>query len=184
MADKVEKKLAACLSLPTTVQKKQQQQKAPLFPAVQLTSLWALQTAVVSYAVGFTLVQRHIDPPSWMSPRAGSLTDAAAAEVSAIIFHGMVWSTAAQTAAAAALALLLPVRRRLSHRALACVALAAAATSHLMLARVVALYFTADPGFISFWIVMGILDVAYLAAGDLYCFVALLGRGAYANDLS
>ncbi|CAO2193751.1 unnamed protein product [Urochloa humidicola] len=181
MADK---KLAACLSLPTTVQKKQQ--KAPLFPAVQLTSLWALQTAAIlvfCYAVGFALVLRHIDPPSWISsPRAGSLTDAAAAEVSAIIFHGMVWSTAAQ-AAAAALALLLPVRCRLSRRVLACVALAAAATSHLMLARVVALMFTADPGCLSFGFV-GTLDVSCLAAGDLYCFVALLGRGAYANDLS
>ncbi|CAL4951720.1 unnamed protein product [Urochloa decumbens] len=186
MADKVDKKLAACLSLPTTVQKKQQQHKAPLLPAVQLTSLWALLTAAilaVSYAVGFALVQGHIHTPSWMSPRAGSFTDAAAAEVSAIIFHGVVWCTAAQ-AAAAALALLLPGRRcRLSRRALACVALAAAATSHLMLARVVALYFTADPGCVTFWIV-GALDVSYLAAWDLYCFLALLGRGAYANDLS
>ncbi|CAO2174676.1 unnamed protein product [Urochloa humidicola] len=66
MADKVDKKLAACLSLPTTVQKQQQQQqKAPLFPAVQLISLCALLTAailVVSYAVGFAPVLRHIHP--------------------------------------------------------------------------------------------------------------------------
>ncbi|CAO2193753.1 unnamed protein product [Urochloa humidicola] len=159
---------------------KKQQQKAPMFPAVQLTSLWSLLTAAMlvgSYAVGYALVEHHIHPPSWMSPRAGSLTDAAVAELNAIL-DGVKWCSAAQ-AAAAALALLLPGLRR-CRRALACVALAAAATSHLMLARIVALYFIADPGCVPFWIA-GTLDVSFFAAGDLYCFMALLGRGDYAN---
>ena len=80
----------------------------------------------------------------------------------------------------AVLALLLPARRRRSRWVLACVALAATATIHLMFARVVTLVFTTDLGNI-FWWILATVDMFLVAAGDIKCFVALLGRGAYAN---
>ncbi|CAO2199043.1 unnamed protein product [Urochloa humidicola] len=179
MADKEDKKLAASLLPPVAVEEKNK--KAPPFPlpAVQLVCLWALFTAAAMGAVlvfAYTLDQHDIHLPSWMSPDGGLFTDAGIAELSAII-DGWKWCSVGQSAAAA-LALLLPARRRLSRRALAYVALAVATTNHLMLARVIFLFLTADPGLISIWI-SGTIDIYILGRGDLYCFMALLGWGEY-----
>ncbi|CAL4958267.1 unnamed protein product [Urochloa decumbens] len=176
MADKEDKKLAAPLPPPVAVEDKKR--AAPLFPlpAVQLVCLWALLTAAVMsvvFAVIYVLDQGDIDLPSWVSRYGGMFTDAGIAELGAII-EGWKWCSVGQSAAAA-LALLLPARRRLSRRALACVALAAAATNHLMVARVNFLFLTADPGWIPMW-VSSAVNVYYLGKGDLYCLMALLGR--------
>ncbi|CAL4951631.1 unnamed protein product [Urochloa decumbens] len=170
MADKVDKKPASLL--PVAVEEKKK--KAAPFPAVQLASLWALFTAVMFVgSLAFTrALTQFITLPSWLREEA-ELTVAAAAEERAIR-HGVAWSTAAQ-AAAAALAQLLPERRRGSRRALAHFALAATAATHLMFARVVTLFLVADPGDI-FWWTVGTADILILAAGDITCFLALLGR--------
>jgi hypothetical protein len=49
-----------------------------------------------------------------------------------------------------------------------------------MLARVITLVFATDLRNI-FWWFLAAVDMFFLAAGDITCFLALLGRGAYAN---
>lgn len=115
--------------------------------------------------------------PSWFAAGA-ELTDAEAAELCAIS-QGVLWCIAA-AAATAALALLLPGRCRRSRLVLAFVTLGATATNHLMLARVITLVFATDPRNI-FWWFLAAVDMFFLAAGDITCFLALLGRGADAD---
>ncbi|CAL4965385.1 unnamed protein product [Urochloa decumbens] len=177
MADKVDKKLAAPLLPQAVAVEKKKEKKAPELPAVQLACQWALQTAAMSFvslAFAIAFGHYHLTVPSWLCA-GGELTDA---EERAMMSRAL-WCSAA-AAAAAALALLLPERLRRSRRALAYVALAAAAAVHLVVARGITLFLTANPGAI-FWWIAGTVSVAIFAEGDIKCFLALLGRGAYAN---
>ncbi|CAL4951723.1 unnamed protein product [Urochloa decumbens] len=181
MAAKVDKKLAAPLLPQAVAVEKKKEKKAPQLPAVQLACQWALQTAAmsfVSFAFAIAFGHYHLTVPSWLCA-GGELTDA---EERAMISR-VLWCSAA-AAAAAAPALLLPERLRRSRRALAYVALAAAAAVHLVVARGITLF----PMLHSTGIrIRGYgygdtaIRVAIFAEGDIKCFLALLGRGAYAN---
>ncbi|CAO2204600.1 unnamed protein product [Urochloa humidicola] len=118
------------------------------FPAVQFVSVWALFTSF-AYALVYTVNRIDTTP---CDPCRLVLTDAEAAKVDAL-WNGMAWYAAPQ-AAAAALALLLPCRRRrwmwVVRRALAYVALAAGIVSHLMYTSAVRVVLAADPGNLSF----------------------------------
>ncbi|CAL4958259.1 unnamed protein product [Urochloa decumbens] len=142
---------------PVSLAKKEEAAGAGPFPAVQFVSVWALFT---SFA--YRLV----------------LTYAEAAKVDAL-WNGMAWYAAPQ-AAAAALALLLPCRRRrwmwIVRRALAYVALAVAIVSHLMYTSAVRVVLAADPGNLSFRIPCYVV-ISMFAVGDLLGFLALLLHG-------
>lgn len=89
------------------------------------------------------------------------------------------WSTAAQSATAA-LALLLPGRRRLCRQALAYAALVATVSNHAMLATDITHVIRgagADPGSVAFWfrIIGGVAIIGMLGAADHVCFLALSG---------
>lgn len=89
------------------------------------------------------------------------------------------WSTAAQSATAA-LALLLPGRRRLCRQALAYAALVATVSNHAMLATDITHVIRgagADPGSVAFWfrIIGGVASIGMLGAADHVCFLALSG---------
>ncbi|CAO2199101.1 unnamed protein product [Urochloa humidicola] len=113
-------------------------------PAVRFVSVWALITSF-AYALVYTL-NRYDTAPC----HPGHLAEVALVDA---LWNGMMWFAAPQ-AAAAALELLLPCRRRWMwiRWALAYVAFAAAIASHYMFyiaAGVVILTVVDDPGYLS-----------------------------------
>ncbi|CAL4965315.1 unnamed protein product [Urochloa decumbens] len=169
MADKADKKQKQPAP-PLLVQAGKMIKKALPSPAVQWVSLWALFTAGVFAVSGVLAYSMDIpcSESSWLFPCI-ELTDAGEARAVAT-FVGTHWCTAAQAAAALA-ALLFPARR--GRRALAYVALAAAAANHYMYASLAGVLLDADPGYLFLWI-GGTAAVSIFAAGDLAGFLALL----------
>ncbi|CAN6172814.1 unnamed protein product [Urochloa humidicola] len=152
-------------------------------PAVLLVCLWALLNAIIFAGCSIADLIMNRKPctsSNWLF-RCVELTEAAAAEASALV-RGEIWCSAPQAAAAAvALVLLLTGRRRRSRSrcrwawALAVVALAATAASHYMEARVDRIFLAAAPGdaYITADIVMGF----FLMILDLLGFLCLLILG-------
>lgn len=142
--------------------------------AVQRASGWALFTAcgtLVSLAWAHAVV--YALGQSSFVLRCVQWTDAEAADASAL-WLGMLCCALLQAAAAAlALALQLPCRRRWVRRALAYLALAVTFVGHCMYAAAVRLLLAADPGYV-FARILCTADIVVFAGGDLLCFLGLL----------
>ncbi|CAL5046449.1 unnamed protein product [Urochloa decumbens] len=152
-------------------------------PAVMMVCLWALLNAVIfaGCSIADLIMNRKPCTSSTWWSRCVELTEAAAAEASALV-RGELWCSLPQAAAAAvAVALLLTGRRRRSRSrcswawALAVVALAATAASHYMEGRVDRIFLAAAPGdaYITTDIVLGFV----FALLDLIGFLCLLILG-------
>ncbi|CAL4977988.1 unnamed protein product [Urochloa decumbens] len=156
-----------------------EEEAAAHLPAARFISVWALITSF-AYALVYTLNRYDTAPCHPQTPvQCAVLTEAVVALVNAL-WNGMMWFAAPQ-AAAAALELLLPCRRRWmwTRRALACVAFAASIVSHGMFyiaAGVVILtvVIDVDPArYLSFTIRTSVV-IFVLAVGDLLASQALL----------
>ncbi|CAL5037194.1 unnamed protein product [Urochloa decumbens] len=154
-------------------------------PAVMMVCLWTLLNAIVFAGCSIADLIMNRKPctsSSWWF-RCVELTEAAAAEASALV-RGELWCSLPQ-AWAVAVALLLTGRRRRSRSrccwawTLAVVALAATAASHYMEGRADRIFLAAAPGdaYITTDIVLGFL----LALLDLIGFLCLLILG-YGHD--
>ncbi|CAL4958351.1 unnamed protein product [Urochloa decumbens] len=154
-----------------------EEEAAAHLPDARFISVWALITAF-AYALVYTL-NRYDTAPCHPKHPCAALTEAVVALVNAL-WNGMMWFAAPQ-AAAAALELLLPCRRRWmwTRRALACVAFAAAIVSHGMFYIAAGLVILTvvtdvDPArYLSFTIRTSVV-IFVLAVGDLLASQALL----------
>lgn len=146
----------------------------PFEDEVQLVSTWVIFTAfafVVNYAIGYAFDHYHAPCSQGFFLRCNRLTDAEAAEETAIVI-GMMCCAALQ-AAAAALSLRLPCRRPWARRALAYLALVLATAGHCMYARGVRLNLAADPEDVYYKTFCNVAIVVF-AVGDYISFLALL----------
>ncbi|TVU15058.1 hypothetical protein EJB05_38560 [Eragrostis curvula] len=152
--------------------KKTKKLRLPL-PSVQLVCLWALVNAF-SVVVSFTstaIIPVTCSPSSWLFPCIKETVEQAM-EVHALVIR-ILWCAAPQMAAA--VALLLPRRRRRCRWSLAFVALAGTGAMHFLIARVILIFLAAEPGYLLMRIVAG-FDYIY-AAFDIVGFLVLLMGG-------
>ncbi|VAI12732.1 unnamed protein product [Triticum turgidum subsp. durum] len=142
----------------------------------RLVGFWTIQTfhrwIHPSYSRWFSVVFVWMHTPFVL--RCVLWTDAQAADDSALWF-GMLCCALLQ-AAAAALALHLPCRRRWVRRALAFLALVVTFVGQCMYAAAVRLLLAVDPGYIIARIFCT-ANIVIFAGGDLICFLGLLLGG-------
>ncbi|OEL16199.1 hypothetical protein BAE44_0022780 [Dichanthelium oligosanthes] len=160
-----------------SIDKKEEKKKKPY--VVLLVCLWALFNAVIfsGFSISTLIMNRNPCTKSTWWVRCVELTDAAAAEASALV-RGQLWCSAPQAAAAALALLLITGRRRRWSRsrwALALVALASTAASHYMEVMADRIFLAAAPGDAGF--VTNVVLAYVLVLLDLLVFLCLLLLG-------